>query len=435
MLNFNNTLFFKDFFYGLITHSIQTCLLLFSFYGISQTVSISKFGFTGIDDTAIIKLAIHSPNDTIIFDKQASPWVIGPLRFNLLRNKVLIFEKGTVLKAKLGSYPRKTDALLAFDDAQNIKIFGNGATLVMNKEEYIDGEWRHGISLRNCKNMLIDNVIIKDSGGDGIFIDGTTKLNFSENITIKNVLCDNNKRQGISVISVKNLKVSQCTFQNTKGTLPGAGVDLEPDHKENRLENIVFEHCVFKNNDHAGISLALHNLETDSAPVSIRFENCVLQNNHSKDNAYIATEIFVAAHKTRPVQGAVVFEKCLVENSKWGLLYSRKTSDAYSVTFKDCTARNICLDNTYPAIYLEVTDYYSGSYSLGGFYFENLLLAYETEVPFFQVRGSKLGTLAQVEQIIGDITLKSRHVKVSSYLQYDSSNNKNFHLNVTQKAN
>lgn len=418
----------------MIRCKITVFLFAYLFFGlpklISQSVKVSTFGFE-TDASRALRAAMASEFDTLLIDKQNRPWTIKPMRFVGIKNKVIILEEGVVILAKIGAFSNKGDALFSFKNCQDIHILGSGATLRMNKDEYTDGEWRHGISLWNCKNIHIQDLMICDSGGDGIYIDGTVKGSFSENISIDRIIATNNKRQGMSIISGRNITVRNSIFEKTIGTLPGAGVDLEPDDKEDRMENICFYDCTFRNNDHAGIVLSLRNLETDSKPVSVGFYSCVLQNNHNKTNRYIASEIVFGAHITKPVLGEVVFEKCIIEDSNWGLFYSRKISSAYSVTFKDCIARNICKDKTYPAMYLEVPDYFTGSYSLGGYRFINLSIFYEADVPLLMVRGSRLNTLENVADIKGDITLYSSSPKGYEYIKYDSRNNEAVDIRLT----
>lgn len=405
-------------------------VLLFSVYCLhSQKIKASSYGFDS-DPTSAFVLALKSEFDTIIIDKQSKDWVMKPMVLANIKNKVILIEQGVEIRAKSGAFLKTTDALFNFTNCEDIEFYGNGNKICMNKSEYTDGEWRHGISLRKCNNFLIKNVKIYDTGGDGIYISGTYKGTFSENIHIENVTCVNNKRQGMSIISAKDVVVKNSIFRDTYGTLPGAGLDIEPNSKLDRIENIKFYDCIFKNNDHAGIALALHNLEADSKPVNIGFFNCVIENNHNENNRYIASELIFNSHKTNPVKGKVVFENCLVKNSEWGLFHSRKTVDAYSVIFKNCAALDICKDGTFPPIYLEVPDYYTGSYQLGGYIFENMTLGYESNVPYLLVRGSTFPTLKRVSTISGEITIISNQKAKVEYIKYDPLNNVNVNLKV-----
>lgn len=399
----------------------------------AQATKVSSFGYDAEDATSAIYKAMLSLHDTLIIDRQEGPWIIGPMTFKGVSNKTILIEKGVELHAKKNAFPRTSDALLEFSDCSNIKLLGEGTKLCMNKSEYTDGEWRHGISLRKCKDITLKNLEIHDSGGDGIYISGSKKGEFSENILISNLVSSNNKRQGISIISAQNVQIEHSIFQNTVGTLPGAGADLEPNTKYDRLENIVFSNCMFQNNDHSGIVLALSKMEADSRPVDIRFVDCTIQNNHNENNKYVAGEITLSAHKTNPVRGAVLFENCTIQKSKWGLLYSRKTNNAYHVTFKNCSAIDICQDGSFPPIYLEVPDYYQGDFSLGGFTFDNVFIKYSTDVPLILVRGSSLNTLNHLSDITGQITVEGNTGKKIEYIKYDSDDDQNVSLSILYK--
>ncbi|WP_215439996.1 right-handed parallel beta-helix repeat-containing protein [Zobellia russellii] len=368
-----------------------------------QKIKISSFDRSDLSNAW--SLALRSSYDTLVVDKLERSWVVRPLRFKNIENKMIIFQKEVEVLAMKGAFAGESDALFRFTNCKNIRIIGGGAKLRMNKEEYKEGEWRHGISLKNSSNIEIENLLISDTGGDGIYIDGiASKLgSYSKDIRLRQIVCTNNKRQGMSIISAKNVSVEDCVFKNTIGTLPGAGVDLEPDNKFNRLEGISFRNCMFLNNDHAGIVLALHKLETESTPVSIEFYNCVFRNNHNETNRYIASEITFYAHEESPVKGYANFRNCLVEKSNWGLLYSQKSADAYDVVFEDCVVRDICRDNSFPVVYLEVPNYYTGKHTLGGISFKNLYVSHKSDMPFLLIRGSRAETLTDVSNITGTI--------------------------------
>ncbi|MFC4097899.1 right-handed parallel beta-helix repeat-containing protein [Euzebyella saccharophila] len=396
----------------------------------AQKINISNFGFSADDSSEFINQAIESNFDTIVFTKQKSDWISLPIKLTDVSNKVIIFEDGVKLCAKEGEFLGKNDALISIQNSRDIELYGINAELVMNKEEYQDGEWRHCISIKSSNNILIKGLTLRDSGGDGIYISGSKNGKYSQNILIDSIISNNNKRQGLSIISGKNVLVKNSSFLNTKGTLPGAGLDIEPNSSSDILDNIVFKNCLFRNNDHSGISIALQKLDNTSKPVDISFFECVIENNHSFENKYVASEIVFHAKKNNPVKGTVLLEDCLIKNSKWGICYSRKTSDSYRVIFRNCVASNICQDESYPVIYLEVPDYYTGEYTLGGFVFENLVISYETNVPYFVVRGSKMGTLKSVSDVHGKIILDNVSKVGEKYISYSREKNEDFNLDV-----
>lgn len=70
------------------------------------------------------------------------------------------------------------------------------------------------------------------------------------------VIADNNRRQGLSIIDVKGLVVTDSIFKNTHGTRPSAGIDLEPNRAEQRITDVRIENCKFLDNAGYGIQLA-----------------------------------------------------------------------------------------------------------------------------------------------------------------------------------
>ena len=60
--------------------------------GQAQTVKVSDF-WPG-DATKAIRLAMDSEIDTLIVDNTGQPWILEPLRFIGVSNKVIILEEG-----------------------------------------------------------------------------------------------------------------------------------------------------------------------------------------------------------------------------------------------------------------------------------------------------------------------------------------------------
>ena len=394
----------------------------------AQTGKASTFGYQESDATEAFVKALQSSYDTIIIDKQKEDWIIRPITLRNVANKTIVFENGVVLRAKKNAFPRRGDVLLKLINCENIKLSGYGAQFTMNKEEYTDGEWRMALSILSSKAITVKGLLISNSGGDGIYIGGVKKGEFSDGIYIEDIISENHKRQGMSIVSAKNVKVVNATFKNTKGVLPEAGVDLEPDHPEDRIENIVFENCVFTGNNHSGILLALNKLTSASVPVSVRFFKCYLKMNHVPSNSYAPAEIVINANATDPVKGAIEFEELFIDGSLWGVLYTRKLSKAFHVTFRNCYARNICQNGTMPPFYFEVPDYFNSSGPLGGFTFENFHVSYTHELPVFKVRSSSLRTLKGLENITGKLIVRNSHKKSIEYIKYHPAQNRKVSL-------
>ena len=248
------------------------------------------WGFDLDDSTDALQAAIDSGAKRLIVPNMKHDWVVRPIR--LAGNQELIFEEGTVVAAKRGAYRSPNDTVFTARKIENLTIRGRGASAHMNKEDYIyglalkelqmergygqyaRGEWRSVLSLRGCRNVEVTGLTLRDSGGDGIYIDHADKDTPCRDIRIKDVICDNSYRQGMSVIGAEDLTVERCQFNNTWGTPPSAGVDLEPDSPGHTLKRIVFRDCRFEGNYSDGILVFLALMDSTSADVSVRFEDC-----------------------------------------------------------------------------------------------------------------------------------------------------------------
>ncbi|MFN4079526.1 MAG: right-handed parallel beta-helix repeat-containing protein [Saprospiraceae bacterium] len=372
-----------------------------------QTIYASDFGYNTADATAAIKNAILSAADTIVVDKQAEPWRVGPLRFWDLSDKTIIFEPGVLIEALPGAFNGYYDCLFRFAYCDNIHLSGYGATFKMHRDEYAaidDSEYRHSILFYSSSHVSVRGLTLEESGGDGIAIDGDG-LNFCENIWIEDVRCLNHYRQGMSVMNAQNMRVRHCEFSGTAGALPEAGIDIEPYQTQQRIVNLLIENCRFENNGWSGIAVNLFELDGGSTPVDIVVRDCVFKNNCRPQNAYAKCEIYASDDPLSPVQGNVLFERCFVVESDYSAFYSRKTADAYGLTFRDCVFQNVSkLQTQYnEPIFLEVADYANPSPPIGGMAFERMLVAYQSDFSFFRIFGWP--TLQGIKDIVGHFTV------------------------------
>ncbi len=193
------------------------------------------------------------------------------------------------------------------------------------------------ITLLSSSNITIMGLTLKDSGGDGIYIDNSGESKFDRNIYIKDCWSDNNYRQGISIISADGLLIEDCAFTNTWGTRPESGVDIEPESSYHVVRNIVFRNCSFRGNNGAQIKFTgqfYYSDVSDIPDISIRFENCYAT---GPNNGINVKNIY-----DNGPNGLIEFVDCLVENVEdHGLFLFNKSADRALVRFTNCTWRNI----------------------------------------------------------------------------------------------
>lgn len=128
-----------------------------------------------------------------------------------------------------------------------------GGMLLGDRKEHKNkaGEWGMGIRIGpEARRVTIAGVTAKDMWGDGFLVTGST------NVALCSVVADHNRRQGLSIISVAWLLVTNSVFKNTRGTRPSAGIDIEPDKPEQKAVRIRIEKSKFIHNAGGGIMIA-----------------------------------------------------------------------------------------------------------------------------------------------------------------------------------
>jgi hypothetical protein len=110
----------------------------------------------------------------------------------------------------------------------------------------------YGVAVFNSKNVTVSGISAHGFAGDGFYVQG------SKNVSILNVLSDNNKRNGLSIIAVETMRVAGSTFSNSNGPspMPQAGIDIEPDLANQNLLDINITTNRFIRNKGAGCYIA-----------------------------------------------------------------------------------------------------------------------------------------------------------------------------------
>jgi hypothetical protein len=223
--------------------------------GITELQALSIDPFQGIKKPVVLVLG-------------AGTYTTVPLQ--LPSNFTLIFARSTIIRAAKGYTVNQR--LLNIVGVSDVAIYGNGGRVEMPKEEYTSGEQRHAVEVASSKRVTIEDLISANSGGDGFYI-GAAESTYSigsEDILLEGVTADNNRRQGLSIVSCQRCQVLNSVFKNTSGTSPAHGVDIEPNKPADHLENIFLHHIHCENNKGGGLLIVPNFLAgSPSNPVSI----------------------------------------------------------------------------------------------------------------------------------------------------------------------
>jgi hypothetical protein len=302
----------------------------------------SWWGFDPEDATEALQAAIDSGAPKVVVENMGRPWIVSRT-INLRSNQEIVFEKGVIVEAKKGAFLGKGDCLFLAALQRNITIIGYGAVLRMRKLDYTQppyekAEWRHALSIRSCENVRVFGLTLASSGGDGIYLGVAKRGVPNSNIHIKDVVCVDNYRQGISVISAENVLMENVVMRDTSGTPPMAGIDFEPNDPTEVLSSIVMRNCVVQNNSGDGFAFYLHNLNSASRPISIRLEGCRSIGNRR------SVSISVGNSKEKTVNGVIEFVDCKFEGSEGaGIYIAQKPPFGCKVRFVKCEIRDAAL--------------------------------------------------------------------------------------------
>ena len=240
----------------------------------------------------------------------------------------------------------------------NVIISGGEIVGDVGSHQYIEGttsQWGFGISINKATNVTVSDIKLSKCTGDGIYIGGG-KGKFvgdcseaSKNIVIKDVVSDDNRRQGISITYADGVRVENCTFSNTGKTesvSPGCGMDIEPNEGQS-VKNVTVKNCRFLNNNKVlDVSIGGYQTEGDKCNVeSVLFENCFVTGSLSiRTGSVVLRDCEMATlniHLAKMPKEKVLIERCKIHNGSGVTIRSvGRTTDSENMpvyVFKSCT--------------------------------------------------------------------------------------------------
>lgn len=238
---------------------------------ISATSLWARGGYTsqGTAATAAIQEALDGYSTVFIPAGRYIVSAAGPCAaaLQVKSNTKIVLDPAAIIQLEANSF--EESCIFDLRGAANVEI--SGGTLMGDRYAHLGttGEWGMGINLIDAKNISIKDTIIRDCWGDGIYIGSDSTVGYCESISIDNVLLDSNRRQGISVISVKGLHIKDSQANNTSGTNPQSGIDFEPNYPGQFLQGILLENFTTANNGGYGIECWLGAYAGSVNPVSL----------------------------------------------------------------------------------------------------------------------------------------------------------------------
>ena len=177
--------------------------------------------------------------------------------------------------------------VIGIDRKKDVAIKGGWIKGDVGNHRYIEGstsEWGFGLSVFNSANVRIEGIHISKCTGDGIYIGGGIVSELedysqaSKNVYITDAICDDNRRQGISITYADGVVLKNCTFSNTgktEFTRPGCGLDIEPNAGQ-AVRDVKIKRCRFLHNDRI-MDVSVGGYKTEDAKCNVEkilFDNC-----------------------------------------------------------------------------------------------------------------------------------------------------------------
>lgn len=288
----------------------------------------------GSDETEKFQTALNdSVGKTLFLPKPITYYYIG--KVNIPSYTTLVFDEGIeivgkpLLQAGVGV---TTERLINIIGVSNVVIKGNHSIVRLENKSQYNEEWNHIFNINSSNNVYIYDVSANDSGGDGFYVGDLGSIGETpKNINLINCKANNNRRQGLSILTVDGFYAENCAFNNSNGTAPETGVDIEPNLARHKLKNIKFVNCVAQGNLKDGVRIHLRKQNNTSEKIDIELINFV-----SKNNGFGYSQRDYAG-----VQGVVNFVNCVSEENKWaGFVERGNEVDSIKTIYSGCKSIN-----------------------------------------------------------------------------------------------
>jgi hypothetical protein len=274
-------------------------------------VNVKSYGATGdgvTDDTTAIRAAVsdgsllYFPPGTYLVDPDVGT---GIFQFAAIDGVHLKGNNATIKsKAGTGVYGSNT---LAFTDCDNVLI--EGLTIDCNKANQTGGY--NAIRFYGGNYITVRDCILLNAKQDGLYFRGSSPAllsTYPDNILVDNVYIDGAKRNGLSVVGAKTIRITNSSFINTYGESPSAGIDLEPNDSDPfGIQTAIISNCLFEGNDGWGCVVTGDDAANPGETPWTReliLSDCIFRNNGLNDNVSTsAGELYLARGQNLTVNG------------------------------------------------------------------------------------------------------------------------------------
>jgi hypothetical protein len=223
-----------------------------------SVINVRRMGVVGdgqSDDTDALQAAMDAaPPGSTVYIPAGDYWIDASKSIRPRSGIRLSLDPQATLRA----IPNDLDAscVLLLEGVSSVEIAGG--CIVGERDDHLGttGEWGHGISIRGSSNITLRDISISQCWGDGIYVGASSKNpgQASDGVMLERVVCTRNRRQGLSITQAKNVQIWDSEFSDTGGTMPGCGIDIEP-NPPYAATHIQITGCKLLRNDTGGLQI------------------------------------------------------------------------------------------------------------------------------------------------------------------------------------
>ena len=225
--------------------------------GIVDLTSLLPNGYVtdgSVDYTRFIQAGMNNYEKVLMPN---FPILVNDKGIDIPSNRLVVFNTNSKLILK--SSQLQSYQILRIWNATNIKIYFPYIQGDRDRHIGTGGEWGMGLGISSSNNIEVYYPQIYNCWGDGLYLGERGDSGTNNSILVYYGFFDNNRRNGISIISGSNIKIINPIIGNTNGTNPQCGIDIEPNTNKEVLNNIRIENAFTYNNYRKGILVSLVN--------------------------------------------------------------------------------------------------------------------------------------------------------------------------------
>ncbi len=207
-------------------------------------------GATDNTDAIQNSLNMATPGDRVVIP--TGDFLVDPLRSVFPRSGTTVQIIGTLRAIPVEKWD---SAVVCLKGVSGVNVTGPGIIIGERAGNRSGGPGRHGscLDIRDSQDITVNGgLVLKEGQGDGLYVQDC------KNVVVDHVSCLENARNGLSIIGVEKMSVTNSIFgfTHSESPMPQAGIDIEPDLPTQAILDLTITGNQFIKNKGAGCYVA-----------------------------------------------------------------------------------------------------------------------------------------------------------------------------------